>query len=186
MIRVKSHYALYADNRSAPELKLSPLRRIGFAFSALLLLTAAIMAFPQIQQFDFSFGTLFYIALFVACFVVAGMNRRCIFDLDAEKITYRSSFLGFRLSESTDSLKDLESVRLTALRMIGNSARPSSTVLNAGFGSYVEKRKMYYRLELVFSDKVEKIDDGSDGADINATAKTLASLINRPFIYKEG
>lgn len=186
MIRVKSHYSLYADNRSAPELKLSPLRRIGFGLSAMLLLTAAIVAFSEIEQFQFSFGTLVYIAIFAACFAVAAINRRYIFNLDTEEISYRTSFLGIRLTENTESLKDLESVRMTALRMIGNSAAPRSTALNAGFGSYVEKRKMYFRFELVYSDKVEKIDDGSDGADMNATAKTLASLINRPFVYKEG
>ncbi|MFW5800438.1 MAG: hypothetical protein ACOCVC_00280 [Spirochaeta sp.] len=175
MISVKSRYILKATDPRKPALIINPLRRIGFAAVAVLLVVAAVMGLSAAPGSlgQNQLGTMLYAVLTLGSIVTAAASRAVIFDTADGYIYRRHAFFGVPVDRSDIPLAEVKCLRVAALRLI------------PGSGRRFEKKKRYYRLEVAMSDHNLRLEDGTDGDELVSIGKTLSRLIGKPFSFEE-
>ncbi|AFG38751.1 hypothetical protein [Spirochaeta africana] len=185
MISVRSRLVLQTRQPQCPCLSGNPFRRWSFAATAGLLVIAAIIGAGQAPLAQHPFGSMLYLLLTGVCAMTAAVNRVICFNLAEQQVYGYVSVFGCKLGRYSFPLQEVRSVQLVGLRMIAESAKPRPGALNAGLRGHVERRMRYYRLALQLHDTTHRLEDGSDGVELQQLGRSLALCIGKPFSFEE-
>ncbi len=179
MISVRSRYILNVKDQLSPRLVFNPLRRGIFLGTALLLGVASILGISSSPE-SFArqpIGTFFFFLLFFVSLAMGLYSASWNFNLKEKVIIRHAGIAGIPVTSRTYQLRDLEKVQLESVRLLSESFSPR----NKDPRSFFERRKLYFKLALVFSSQRIVVDDGTDGEHMLHIGSLLAQTIGVPF-----
>lgn len=182
-----SHLVLLSSDPQQPRLILNPLRRVALGGSALLLAIAAGVgwtAMPATHS-EYPLGTIIYLAVLLLCTLAAAYSRTIRFRLAAGCYEQREALFGLTLRRLSGDIGNIGGIRVVALQMIPERAKPASGVLNAGYRGAFARRRRYYRLELQENGQWRLLDDSRNSWQLQGTGKRLADLLGCSYSFEQ-
>ncbi|MFP4113636.1 MAG: hypothetical protein ACOC2Y_02680 [Spirochaetota bacterium] len=187
MFRTRSRISYNRPSEELFVIESNVVRRLLFGGIGLLLAVSFLVSVDWREDFagEMIAGTVFYFVVTAICLAVAGWNSRVELDRHAGEVRFVKRFAGVALSTSVVPAAEVTAVVVQGIRFLRDDEKAGATLLGSRFRRYVERRNVYYKLQLETEEKLRFVEDSTDFAELEPAAKAMAEFLEVTYRHEE-